>query len=163
MPAPLVIRRHLQAPRDLVWAVWSDPAHLLRWWGPKGLQIGLGGFSFVEGGHFHFSMDLPDGTRWWASFRYQEISPPTRLRFTNSFTDDQRNIQPAPFPGDWPVQIAYTVTFEEVEGGTLLTLEGEAYEASPAEIAFFAAARPDMEAGFAGTFDQLEAHLADVT
>ena len=162
MSAPLRVTRHLKAPRSLIWEVWSQAHHLLRWWGPKGVPIGLGGFSFVEGGHFHFSMDFPDSPRWWASFVYVELCPPHRIRFTNSFTDDQRNIQPPPFPGDWPVEIAYTVTFDEVDGGTLLTLEGEAIRATTAQVSFFTEVLSSLEQGFGGTLDQLEAHLAHV-
>ena len=35
-PKVMVGMRLLDAPRDLVWSVWTDPKHLARWWGPHG-------------------------------------------------------------------------------------------------------------------------------
>jgi site-specific DNA recombinase len=38
-PHILVIKRVLDAPRDLVYAAWTDPAQAARWWGPRGFAI----------------------------------------------------------------------------------------------------------------------------
>ncbi len=32
----LVATRTFEAPRELVWAAWTDPRHIARWWGPRG-------------------------------------------------------------------------------------------------------------------------------
>ena len=32
----IVITRIFDAPRELVWKAWTDPDHLMRWWGPEG-------------------------------------------------------------------------------------------------------------------------------
>ena len=38
-PPVLVIKRTFDAPRDLVWKVWSDPDQAKHWWGPKGFTL----------------------------------------------------------------------------------------------------------------------------
>lgn len=35
----VVFRRLLDAPRELVWKVWSDPEHLHHWFGPAGFTL----------------------------------------------------------------------------------------------------------------------------
>jgi uncharacterized protein YndB with AHSA1/START domain len=35
-PQTIVAVREFDAPRDLVFSVWTDPGHLAQWWGPNG-------------------------------------------------------------------------------------------------------------------------------
>src|SRR5688572_10657445 len=57
----VIITRTVNAPRDLVWEVWTDPAHLARWWGPNGFSITTHDFEFRKGGEWNFIMHGPDG------------------------------------------------------------------------------------------------------
>jgi uncharacterized protein YndB with AHSA1/START domain len=55
-----------------------------------------------------------------------------------------------------------TFTFEDAgEGKTKITIEWAPYEASPEEIMTFDVGRTSMTQGWSGTFEQLEAYLAN--
>ena len=55
------ITRLLDAPRDLVWEVWTDPTHLVQWFGPDGFSTTTHAFDFRVGGEWRFTMHGPDG------------------------------------------------------------------------------------------------------
>ena len=61
-----VVSRVLDAPRALVWKAWTDPEHLTRWWGPKGLTVKVARLDLRPGGVFHYGMHSPDGQEMWA-------------------------------------------------------------------------------------------------
>lgn len=52
--------RLIKAPRDRVWAAWTEPTMLGQWWGPKGFSITTQLFEFRVGGHWVFTMHGPD-------------------------------------------------------------------------------------------------------
>ena len=54
--------RLIKAPRERVWAAWTDPAMLGLWWGPKDFSITTALFEFRVGGHWVFTMHGPDVT-----------------------------------------------------------------------------------------------------
>jgi uncharacterized protein YndB with AHSA1/START domain len=121
----ILITRILDAPRELVFKAWTDPEHLMRWWGPNHFTSPACKIDLRVGGSYHFCMESPDGQRFWSTGVYREITPPERLVYTDSFADEQGNVVPASYyglPGDWPLEQLMTVTFEEQEGKTKLTL-----------------------------------------
>jgi uncharacterized protein YndB with AHSA1/START domain len=83
-PAPLVleIERLFDAPRELVFRLWSAPEHIARWWGPKGYSLSHCEMDFREGGNWRFCMQPQDGAGHWIHGEYREIRPPGRLAFT---------------------------------------------------------------------------------
>lgn len=56
-----VTSRVLEAPRERVFRAFSDPAHLERWWGPKGFTNTFHEFDLRPGGNWRFVMHGPDG------------------------------------------------------------------------------------------------------
>ena len=58
----LVITRVFDAPRPLVFKAWTQPEHIVRWWGPKGFTLTACEMDFRPGGAFRFSMRSPEGT-----------------------------------------------------------------------------------------------------
>lgn len=59
--SPVITQQRLiKAPRERVWAAWTDPAQLGQWWGPKGFSITTELFEFRVGGHWVFTMHGPD-------------------------------------------------------------------------------------------------------
>ncbi len=158
----LIITRTLAAPRELVFRAFTEAERLGRWWGPKGVKIEVQRLDLRPGGLFHYAMVHPDGTRWWGRFEFREISPPQRLIWINSFSDPDGGLSRPPFAPGFPLRVLNVVTLDEhAEGRTTLTLRSGPLDASPEEIAFFAGMHEGMRLGFGGTFDQLEAHLAD--
>lgn len=160
-----IVNRTVDAPRDLVWEVYSKAEHLAKWWGPAGFDWISCTLDFRPGGHFHYGMRAPNGDEMWGRFDYLEIKAPELMVFTNSFSDARGNIARAPFAAisnDWPLKILNRVSFSETNGRTTITSRGKPVDATPAELARFKAMHPSMQQGFKGTFDKLEAYLGEI-
>ena len=78
----LEITRVFDAPRELVFKLWSAPEHIVRWWGPEGLYLSHCEMDFRVGGKWRFCMQLGTDRQFWISGVYREITPPSRLVFT---------------------------------------------------------------------------------
>src|ERR1700756_4323405 len=62
----LTITRIFDAPRELVFRAWTEPAHLARWWGPRGYTLPSCQLDLRPGGAYSFEMHAPDGAiRIW--------------------------------------------------------------------------------------------------
>jgi uncharacterized protein YndB with AHSA1/START domain len=150
----IVITRIFDAPRELVWKAWTDPEHLMRWWGPKIFTSPVCQIDLRIGGRYLFCMRSPEGKEFWSTGVYREILPPERLVCTDSFADAEGNVVPAShygLPGDWPSELVVTVTFEEHEGRTKLTMRQAGIPAG--EMKAMAAA------GWEESFDKLAESL----
>jgi uncharacterized protein YndB with AHSA1/START domain len=82
----LAIDRLFDAPRALVFRLWSAPEHIVRWWGPRGFHLSQCEMDFREGGAWRFCMMPESGRGHWIHGEYREIDPPRRLSFT--YTND---------------------------------------------------------------------------
>jgi uncharacterized protein YndB with AHSA1/START domain len=78
----LTIERVFDAPRALVFKLWTDPAHLARWWGPEGFTNLVWRIDVRPGGAWRREMAGPDGLRCVKCGEYREIRAPERLVFT---------------------------------------------------------------------------------
>ncbi len=111
-PKSIIAMRVLDAPRDLVFAVWSDPKHLAQWWGPNGFTTTTHSMDFRPGGVWLFVMHGPDGQDYDNRITYDEIVKPERLVYHHGGGEDVE-----------PVQFRSTVTFEDLgRNRTRLTL-----------------------------------------
>lgn len=81
----VLFSRVLDAPRELVWKMWSELRHLDRWWGPAGFKTTTHEFAFVEGGAWRFVMHGPDGTDYPNRIVFREIDPPSRIAYDNGW------------------------------------------------------------------------------
>jgi uncharacterized protein YndB with AHSA1/START domain len=73
--------RLIDAPRDRVFRAFADPAHLARWWGPKGFSSTFEVFEFRPGGTWRFVMHGPDGTDYPNESVFREVAVPERVTF----------------------------------------------------------------------------------
>jgi uncharacterized protein YndB with AHSA1/START domain len=111
-PCAIVTRREFDAPRALVFEVWTDPKHLAQWWGPKGFTTTTSAFDMRVGGVWRFVMHGPDGRDYQNRITFDEIVKPERICYHHGGGDDLE-----------PVQFRTTVTFEELgRNRTRLTL-----------------------------------------
>lgn len=69
----LTIKRTLKAPVQLVWDAWSQPGHIVKWWGPKGMETKVNKQEFKVGGEWNYSMEMPNGSEFIADGIYKEI------------------------------------------------------------------------------------------
>jgi uncharacterized protein YndB with AHSA1/START domain len=60
-PRSIIGSRQFDAPRALVFSVWTDPKHLAQWWGPNGFTTTTHAYDFRPGGVWRFVMHGPDG------------------------------------------------------------------------------------------------------
>ena len=121
----IITTREFDAPRDLVFRAWTDPELIARWWGPASFTALVFRVDLREGGRYLFGMRLPEGQDFWSTGEYREIAPAERLVFTDSFSDAEGNVVPASYygmTGDWPLELVATVTFEDGDGGTKVTI-----------------------------------------
>jgi uncharacterized protein YndB with AHSA1/START domain len=111
-PCTIIAIRELDAPRHLVFAVWTEPHHLAQWWGPDGFSTTASAFDMRVGGVWRFVMHGPDRRNYENRITFDEIVEPERIRYHHGGDDDVE-----------PVQFRTTVTFEELAGGrTRVTL-----------------------------------------
>jgi uncharacterized protein YndB with AHSA1/START domain len=137
----LTLTRMFDAPRARVWKAWTDPERLKRWWGPEGFSSPVCRIDLRVGGAYLFCMRSPEGKDYWSTGLYREIVPLERLVCSDSFADERGNVVPAShygMEGDLPLELQMTVTFEEQDGKTTMTLrhagfpEGEHRESAAA-------------------------------
>jgi uncharacterized protein YndB with AHSA1/START domain len=161
-PHEFVITRSFDAPRELVFAAWTQEQHLKQWYGPKGLTIPVCRLNLVPGGIFHYCMRAPNGSEMWGKWTFQEIVAPKRIVLINTFSNKHGNPTRHPYVADWPIEILTTTTFIEVDGQTGLKIAWSPVNASKAEIKIFDSLHGAMTEGWNGTLDQLAEHLAAV-
>jgi uncharacterized protein YndB with AHSA1/START domain len=104
--------RVLDAPRNLVWKVWTDPKHLAQWWGPNGFRTTTSAYDCKPGGVWRFVMHGPDGRDYENRITFEVVDPPAKLVYRHGGEDVE------------PVQFRTTVTFEDLGNKTRLTMRG---------------------------------------
>jgi uncharacterized protein YndB with AHSA1/START domain len=87
----LTITRVFDAPRALVFKVWTDPKHLAQWWGPQGFTNPVCEFDARVGGELRIHMRGPDGAIYPMKGVIREFAPPERLAFTSIAIDAAGN------------------------------------------------------------------------
>lgn len=152
----LVIERVFDAPRELVWRAWTDPEHLMRWWGPKGYTCPVCEIDLRVGGKYLNCMRSPEGRDYWGTGVFREIVPNERLVMTDSFADEHGNVVPAShydMTGSMPLEMLITVTFEDLGGKSKMTLRHSGIPAGED--------RDGAQQGWSESFDKLADALAN--
>jgi uncharacterized protein YndB with AHSA1/START domain len=73
------IERVFDAPRDRVFAVYTDPELIPEWWGPRGTTTIVDRMDVRPGGGWRFVMRGPDGSESGFRGTYREVTPPERI------------------------------------------------------------------------------------
>lgn len=79
----LVATRLFDAPRELVFRMWTDPEHIRHWWGPHGFTTTIHEMDVRPGGTWRFVMHGPDGTDYQNRIVYNEIVVPERIAYSH--------------------------------------------------------------------------------
>ena len=124
----LVITRVFDAPRELVWKAWTEPAFVMQWWGPKGFTSPFCKMDFRVGGKFLCCMKSPEGQEFWNGGEYHEIVLHEKIVSSMYFSDAKGNkVEPASYGIEHEAIVnAYdVVTFEDFGNGqTKITFIG---------------------------------------
>ena len=78
----LELRCTLDAPRERIFKALTDPAELVKWWGPSGFTTPQIEVDLRVGGGYRFGMQPPDGELFHLAGEFLEIEPPNRLAYT---------------------------------------------------------------------------------
>lgn len=156
----LTIVRIFDAPRELVWKAWSDPEPFKKWWGPKDFTCPVAKIDFREGGKYHVAMHGPAGTvfdkDFWSTGVYKKIVPMKQIVVNDSFADEKGNIVSAKYygmPGTFPMKTTITISFEEKDGRTKMTLYYPSTKGIEGKML------SDMTQGWNQSFDKLAESL----
>ncbi len=154
------ITRTFDAPPELLWQAWTDEEFLRRWWGPRSYTTPVSRIDLRVGGSYLNCMRSPEGKDYWSTGVYLEIHPFRRIVATDAFADEDGNVVPAAdygMPGDWPEKCLITVTFEEANGKTRMSLIHVGIPLGKVEM--------ECRAGWNESFDKLaeEVELAEVS
>lgn len=87
----LKISRLISAPRELVFAAFSDTKNISNWWGPNGFRTTTHSANFKVGGEWIYTMHGPDGTDYPNRIRYTLINPPERLEYDHDAGEGDPN------------------------------------------------------------------------
>lgn len=108
----IVITRVFDAPRELVFEAWTNPEHLVGWFGPKGFTLTTQAIDVRVGGMWRFVFRGPDGTDYDNRMVFLEVKRPELLSFDHGSDRD-----------DDPARFRVTVTFDaQSNGKTVVTL-----------------------------------------
>jgi uncharacterized protein YndB with AHSA1/START domain len=112
-PDEVVVHRSFDAPRELVFRAWTDPALVAGWWGPGGFTSTVTAWDARPDGAIRVDLKGPDGTVYPMGGMVREVSPPAKFVFRSGPLDEK---------GGFLFEILNTVTFEAEGAGTRLTL-----------------------------------------
>lgn len=158
--AAFTLERVFAAPRPLVFAAFTEPRHLARWWGPKEAVVVEQTMDLRPGGLYHYRMQ-GDGFALWGRFVWREITPPERIVFVNSFSDPEGGLTRHPMAPVWPLETLTTIGFDPVAEGTRVSVLWQPLNAKAEEQAAFDAGHDSMRQGWGGSLDRLETYLAE--
>ncbi len=107
----LVISRTFDAPCAVVFEAWTNPKHLVHWWGPFGFTTTIQQMDVRPGGEWRLVMRGPDGRDYRNRIIFIQVVRPRLLVYRHE-----------PEPGTEPVTHETTVTFEPEGERTRLTM-----------------------------------------
>jgi uncharacterized protein YndB with AHSA1/START domain len=139
------LSRLLDAPRSLVFRMWTDPQHMAKWWGPRSFDNPVCTMDVRPGGALLIHMRGPDGTLYPMSGTFIEVVEPERLVFKAVAEDNAGNAL---------LEAHTVVTFEDEGGKTRLSVHATGVG--------IAAGAPQMLAGMQEGWSQSLDKLADL-
>ncbi len=141
-PLSLHLIRVFDAPRDLVWAAWTDPEHLAQWWGPVDHPASTVDMEVRTGATWRNCLHgVHDGRDLWQNGLFKEVTPPERLVFSFVWEQD----------GERGVPNEVTVTFEDLGAQTRMTFVQGPFETT--------GERDGHGYGWGSSFDRLAQYL----
>lgn len=139
----LSLKKTFDAPIDLVWEAWTQPEHIAKWWGPKGMKTKIAEHDFRVGGKWRYTMAMPDGSEFIGEGVYSEIVEMQKIFSSANFRPMTEGVE-------------IRALFEKNGSKTNFTFSvihpTEEYKMQQEKMGFYN--------GWGSTFDRLEAFLA---
>jgi uncharacterized protein YndB with AHSA1/START domain len=112
----LEIKRVIKAPRERVYAAWTDPAQLREWFGPENIRTRSIVAEMRVGGKFRWDLINSEDEEMTVRGEYRELEPNRKIVFTWQFVHDE----------DWEQRDSVvTVELSDCDGGTEVRLTHE--------------------------------------
>jgi uncharacterized protein YndB with AHSA1/START domain len=146
MGREFVIEREYEAPRELVFKAWTDPGHLVEWWGPKGFTNPVVEWDAKPGNRIYVVMRAPNGAEFPMGGEFREVSAPDRLVFTSGAMGGD---------GKMMFEFLHTVSLVERKGRTKLTIRSVVTMTTPDAGKYISG----FEAGMTQSLERLGAHV----
>lgn len=143
----LVITRVFDAPRPLVFQLWTEREHAMRWWGPKNFTTTVLEMDPRPGGTWRARMRSPEGKEYSQRGIFREIVAPERLVFTFVW-------EGASSGDDAGHEMVVTVTFADRGGKTEMTFRQGVFKSVQS--------RNGHVEGWTECFDRLDEYLTSV-
>lgn len=150
----IVITRTFNGPAQIVFDAWTAPELVRRWWAPnshRGSMVGCDA-DVRPGGHYRYVLRLHNGNEFAFTGKYSEVTPYSRLVYTQIFEPTAAGAN----PGD--PEVIITVTFDEQDGRTHLV----SHSLCPSKEVRDAIIDSGMEHGMRETMDQLDELVASL-
>jgi uncharacterized protein YndB with AHSA1/START domain len=150
----ILISRAFNGPARLVFDAFTKPELVARWWAPRSLGVSIVSCDadVRVGGTYRYVMQVRDRGRMAFSGTYQEVTPPSRVVYTEHFEPTAAGTNPD------DVGITVTVTFDERDGKTYLTSRS----LCPTKELRDGIIATGMETGMRETMEQLEELVASL-
>jgi uncharacterized protein YndB with AHSA1/START domain len=157
-----VIVRSFDAPLELMFEMWTNPKHFSHWLPPIGFEMQFIRSEIKPGGSIFYFMSDNDH-KMYGRADYLEMQKPNRLVYAQQFCDENEKVTRHPMAMAWPETILTTVELaEEGPEQTRVTLTWEPYgPTTPEELETFIKFKSSMTQGWTGSFDKLDARLAN--
>ncbi len=136
----LTLKRRLNAPPEKVYAAWTDPEKVLKWFGPDSGPVKQADFDVRVGGRYAVTFHTEDGEQHHVSGVYRQVVPNEKLVFTWAWRSTPER------------ESLVTILIKPDGNGSLLTLIHEQFFDEPA--------RARHREGWTGCLDKLERFLA---
>jgi len=146
-----VITRIFDARRELVYQAWIDPEHIRNWYGPQMFSIARCEVDPTPGGTYLVVMRGPDGSEYPSQGVFKELIENEKLVLT-MFADQDAD-------GNYTFEMLNTITFEDEDGKTRMTLRVEVTKATPQHLENLSG----MDEGWKSAFSKLADYLVEVS
>ena len=140
----LVMTREFDAPRERVYAAYTDPEQIPKWWGSDGVTTVVDQSDVRKGGIWRYISRGAEGEEYAFNGVYHEVTAPGRLVYTFEFEG---------MPGH---ALLETITFEEMPGGRTRMIDHSVFQSVEARDGMISYG---MEAGANDSMNRLEALL----
>lgn len=135
----LLITRIFNAPRETIFTLWTEPHHVVQWWGPKHHPATQMMMDVRPGGKWRACLrSVEDGKELWMNGTFREINKPERIVFTFMWEEE----------GERGIETLITISFVEVNGKTEMHFHQAPFQSNTE--------RDGHTEGWMNTFDRLE-------
>jgi uncharacterized protein YndB with AHSA1/START domain len=80
----IVMTNTFDAPRDVVWTAFTEPQHVVKWYGGRGFSNPVCEMDVRPGGLWRHVMRTPDGAEHALEFVFVEVKKPEKLSWQNA-------------------------------------------------------------------------------